>query len=86
MLIFMLAYLEPMNFNKNIQMLPKSDQLFEIVLALTATRSIHTREHIIVNLLQNKMNICYQVYEKPNDPVIAFLNDLIQQETKIPLM
>ena len=66
-------------------------------MALTATASIHTCKSIMVNLnmkdnslvvcqLPNWVNIiCCQVYEKPSDPVVAFLpflNDLIQQKIK----
>ena len=66
------------------------------LMALTATASISTREHIIVNLnmqdkcvvvsqLPNRVNICYRVHEKPNDPMVVFLpylNDLIQHKSK----
>ena len=66
------------------------------IMALTATASIRTREHIMVNLnmkdeylivcqLPNRVNICYQVYEKPSDPAVAFLpflNDMIHRKTK----
>ena len=82
-----------MIFEKNML---KSDSLFHNIqiMALTATASIRTREHIMVNLnmkdnylivcqLPNRVNICYQVYERPSDPVVAFLpflNDMIQQK------
>ena len=56
------------------------------IMELTATASVRTREHIMLNLnmkdnylivcqFPNRINICYQVYEKPSDPVVAFLMD-----------
>jgi len=65
-------------------------------MALTATASISTRDRIIMNLnmqdkcvvvsqIPNRINICYQVYEKPSDPMVVFLpflNDLIEHRSK----
>lgn len=65
-------------------------------MALTATASVSTRKHIIKNLimqdnctvineLPNRVNICYQVFEKPSDPAVAilpFLSDLVKNKSK----
>lgn len=65
-------------------------------MALTATASVSTRKHIIENLnmqdncmvinqLPNRVNICYQVFEKPSDPAVAilpFLVDLVEERSK----
>lgn len=91
-MISTLFYVGARSFDKNMQNIAEIRSIIPqhtSIMALTATASISTREHIIANLnmqdkcvvvcqLPNRINIRYQVCQQPSDPKMASLPLLMQ--------